>query len=142
MFPVRIGKRDRDIPPVSLDTQTGGVAMRGAGRLAIAVGVLFWPALARAQTPQVLPEIQVISTSPLSGAGIDRDKVPALVQSVTAEDFARTYNNPNVTETLFQNLPGVSTSDQQGNSFQTDIRYRGFVASPVPGQPQGLAVYM
>ena len=36
----------------------------------------------------------------------------------------------------------MSTSDQQGNSFQTDIRYRGFVASPVPGQPQGLAVYM
>ena len=49
---------------------------------------------------------------------------------------------PNVTDTLFQHLPGVSTSDQQGNSFQTDIRYRGFVASPVPGQPQGLAVYM
>ena len=49
---------------------------------------------------------------------------------------------PNITDTLFQNIPGVSTSDQQGNSFQTDIRYRGFVASPVPGQPQGLAVYM
>src|SRR5207248_5996703 len=45
-------------------------------------------------------------------------------------------------DTLFQRIPGMSTSDQQGSNFQTDIRYRGFVASPVPGQPQGLAVYM
>jgi iron complex outermembrane recepter protein len=102
--------------------------------------VVLWPAGASAQST-ALPEIQVISTSPFSGGGIDRDKVPALVQALTAEDFAQRHS-PNVTDTLFQRIPGVSTSDQQGNSFQTDIRYRGFVASPVPGQPQGLAVYM
>ena len=99
-----------------------------------------WSVYAVAQ-PTVLPEIQVISTSPFPGGRIDRDKVPALVQTLTAEDFSRNYGS-NVTDTLFQHIPGVSTSDQQGNSFQTDIRYRGFVASPVPGQPQGLAVYM
>src|ERR1043166_6132282 len=99
-----------------------------------------WPGVGDAQ-PQVLPEIQVISTSPFPGRGIARDNVPALVQTLTAEDFSRSYSS-NVTDTLFQHIPGVSTSDQQGNSFQTDIRYRGFVASPVPGQPQGLAVYM
>jgi iron complex outermembrane receptor protein len=112
----------------------------GIRRIVAAIALLPWPAIALAQTPQVLPEIRVISTSPL-GAGIDRDKVPALAQSVTAEDLSRSYSQ-NVTDTLFQQIPGVSTSDQQGNSFQTDIRYRGFVASPVPGQPQGLAVYM
>jgi iron complex outermembrane receptor protein len=106
-----------------------------------AFAALLSPLGASAQAPQVLPEIQVISTSPLPGAGIDREKVPALVQTITAEDFARTYS-PNITDTLFQRIPGISTSDQQGNSFQTDIRYRGFVASPVPGQPQGIAVYM
>src|ERR1043165_5679579 len=114
-------------------------AWRAPARSVFLVAVL-WPAGASAQ-PTVLPEIQVISTSPFSGGGIDRDKVPALVQTLTAEDFARSYS-PHVTDTLFQRIPGVSTSDQQGNSFQTDIRYRGFVASPVPGQPQGLAVYM
>ena len=31
-----------------------------------------------------LPEIQVISTSPLPGAGIDRDKVPAMVQTLSS----------------------------------------------------------
>lgn len=115
------------------------VLLRVAAACAFAAS--FWPASAPAQGPQALPEIEVISTSPLPGAGIERDKVPALVQTITAEDFARTYS-PNITDTLFQRIPGVSTSDQQGNSFQTDIRYRGFVASPVPGQPQGIAVYM
>ena len=120
-----------------------GVEQVSAGPEAIvrALGCLavLWPAGALAQ-PRVLPEMQVISTSPL-GAVIDRDKVPALAQTLTSDDFSRGYS-PSVTDTLFQRIPGVSTSDQQGNSFQTDIRYRGFVASPVPGQPQGLAVYM
>ena len=102
--------------------------------------MLLWPAGAIAQSI-ALPPIEVIATTPLPGAGIDRDKVPAMVQTLTAEDFSRTYS-PYLTDTLFQRIPGVSTSDQQGNSFQNDIRYRGFVASPVPGQPQGLAVYM
>jgi iron complex outermembrane receptor protein len=118
----------------------GGSAISGRAFGAFGLALL-WPAAALAQAPQVLPEIEVISTSPLSGTGIDRDKVPALVQTVRSEDFDRS-NSPNITDTLFQRIPGVSTSDQQGNSFQTDIRYRGFVASPVPGQPQGLAVYM
>ena len=76
------------------------------------------------------------------GYGIPiRDKVPALAQSVTADEIART-SSPNITDTLFQRIPGISVSDQQGNTFQTDIRYRGFAASPVPGMPQGIAVYM
>lgn len=98
------------------------------------------PATALAQRAQLLPEIEVISTSPLGGA-TDRDKVPALAQNVTADEIART-SSPNITDTLFQRIPGISVSDPQGSSFATDIRYRGFVASPVPGMPQGLAVYM
>src|SRR6266568_2711520 len=88
-----------------------------------------------------LPEIQVVTTSPLPGAGLDRDKVPAMVQTLSADDFQRTYS-PSVTDTLMQRIPGVSTTDVQGNGFVQDLRYRGFVASPVPGTPQGLAVYL
>jgi iron complex outermembrane receptor protein len=118
-------------------------AFRRLCPLALLLGFALFlsPNSADAQNPQTLPEIQVISTSPFGGPGIDRDKVPALVQTVTADDFARSYGS-HVTDTLFQRIPGMSVSDQQGNNFQTDIRYRGFVASPVPGQPQGLAVYM
>src|SRR5207237_2403676 len=96
---------------------------------------------ADAQRPQALPEIQIISTSPFSGGGLDRDKVPALTQTVTAEDISRSPSQ-NIIDTLFQRIPGISTSDQQGSNFQTDIRYRGFVASPVPGPPQDRAVFM
>ena len=43
--------------------------------------------------------------------------------------------------TLQQRIPGVITDDVQGSEFTTDLRYRGFSASPVQGAA-GLAVYM
>jgi iron complex outermembrane recepter protein len=75
------------------------------------------------------------------GIGFDRDKVPAMVQTLPAEDFSRVYS-PDVTKTLEQRVPGVFVSDTQGNEFTPDLRYRGFAASPLQGTPQGLAVYM
>ena len=64
-----------------------------------------------------------------------------MAQTVTAEDFSRVYS-PNVLDTLQQRIPGVITTDVQGNGFFQDLRYRGFAASPLQGTPQGLAVYM
>ncbi|MGH6852089.1 MAG: TonB-dependent receptor, partial [Methylocella sp.] len=87
-----------------------------------------------------LPEVEVVATSPLPGGGENRDNIPALVQSVPAEDFART-NSPSVTDTLQQQVPGAVSIDVNGNEFSQDLRYRGFVASPRQGVPQGLAVY-
>ena len=40
-----------------------------------------------------------------------------------------------------QALPGVALSSQTGNEFQLDFNYRGYVAGPVIGTPEGLAVY-
>jgi iron complex outermembrane recepter protein len=87
-----------------------------------------------------LPEVEVVATSPLPSGGENRDKIPAMVQSVPAEEFART-NSPNVTDTLQQQIPGAVSIDINGNAFSQDLRYRGFVASPRQGTPQGLAVY-
>lgn len=42
---------------------------------------------------------------------------------------------------MARGLPGVVLGDQTGNQFQLNLNYRGFVASPVIGTPQGLAVY-
>jgi len=84
--------------------------------------------------------VNVVATSPLKGPGIDADKLPGTVQSLTSGDFAR-LNSMSVTDTLMQRIPGVSTSDPQGNDFAMDVRYRGFAASPLQGTPQGLAVY-
>lgn len=91
-------------------------------------------------TTFVLPEITVVDTTPLHGDGIDREKVPAMVQMLTAEDFARA-NSFATTDALGQRVPGTTITDVQGNAFFQDLRYRGFAASPLQGTPQGLAVY-
>jgi iron complex outermembrane recepter protein len=88
-----------------------------------------------------LPEVEVVSTSPLpSGGGERLDKIPAMVQTVPAEDFARTRSQ-NVTDTLQQQVPSAVSIDVNGNSFSQDLLYRGFHASPRQGIPQGIAVY-
>jgi iron complex outermembrane receptor protein len=91
--------------------------------------------------PAPMPALSVVSTTPITGLGFDRDKVPALVQTLTAEDFTRA-NSPSVLDALQQRIPGVVTTDVQGNSLFPDFRYRGFAASPLQGTPQGIAVYM
>ena len=104
------------------------------------------PALETPPSPEpepvvTLPPVEVIATSPLAGVGIDRDKVPGTARTLDADDFARTAS-PYVTETLFQRIPDISLSDPNGNNAVQELSYRGFVASPLQGTPQGLAVYM
>ncbi len=110
--------------------------------LARAIFALFvLPASALGQGETVaLPEVNVIASSPFGGY-VDRDKVPGTVQTLTAPDFTRT-ESPNITDTLFQRIPGVSVSDPSGNGAAQVLSYRGFAASPVQGTPQGIAVYM
>jgi iron complex outermembrane receptor protein len=100
------------------------------------------PRAAPARPAVVLAPVPLVSPTPLSaaGIGIERENVPLTVQSLSADDFART-NSPNVTDTIAR-VPGAGTSDVQGNSFVQDLSYRGFVASPLQGTPQGLAIYM
>jgi iron complex outermembrane receptor protein len=78
--------------------------------------------------------------TPVAGVGIDVDKVPAAVNAVGAAQIART-DSLNVTDALQQHVPGLIVSDTTGNPFMPDVQFRGFVASPVAGTPQGLAVY-
>jgi iron complex outermembrane receptor protein len=80
-----------------------------------------------------------VSSRPGPGA-IDRDKVPANVQTLSASDFDHA-TTPSLLDALSRGLPGVALNDQTGNQFQRDLNYRGFVASPVIGTPQGLAIY-
>src|ERR1700757_2952411 len=113
------------------------------------LGAALWPpgvseALAQSTPPGgaiALPEIEVVATSPLpSGGGENRDKIPAQVETVPAQDFART-NSPSVTDTLQQQVPAAVSIDTNGNPFSQSLFYRGFQASPLQGTPQGLAVY-
>jgi iron complex outermembrane recepter protein len=87
-----------------------------------------------------LPTINVIAVTPLPGIGIDRDKVPANIQTLTSTDLSR-EGTPNLIQSLTNQAGSVSINSTLVNEFQPDILYRGFEASPVLGTPQGLAVY-
>lgn len=108
--------------------------------------VVVVPVAARAQAPPqeqstALPPVEVIGASPLLGAGIDRNKAPAANTVVTGDQVTRT-GIPNALGALAEQVPGVSLDDAQGNAFQPNLIYRGFSASPLDGNPQGLAVYV
>ena len=49
---------------------------------------------------------------------------------------------PALTDAITREIPSTRVEDVDGNPFQPDIIYRGFIASPVAGTPQGLAVYV
>src|SRR5437899_10476285 len=89
-----------------------------------------------------LRRVFVYPTAPTQTAssGMDVDKVPASINAVGAAQIART-GSLNIADALQQQVPGIMVSDTTGNPFQPDIQFRGFVASPVAGTPQGLAVY-
>ena len=94
----------------------------------------------RAPTPAPPPApAEATAAKPIPGA-VDQDKIPANVQTAGAPDFSYTVT-PDLLQSMVRALPGVSLGSQTGNEFQPDINYRGFVASPVIGTPQGIAVY-
>lgn len=78
--------------------------------------------------------------TPTAGSGMDVDKVPASINALGARQIERT-GSLNVADALQQQVPGIFVSEVTGNPFQPDVQFRGFVASPVAGTPQGLAVY-
>ena len=96
------------------------------------------PGIASAQ--ESLQTIEVVGVAPVPGGGIDKEKVPSNVQTIDASDLVPS-KSPSLLDGIVQYLPFVSLSDQSGNQFQRNLDYRGFNASPVPGTPQGIAVY-
>src|ERR1700694_1106166 len=92
------------------------------------------------RTVRALPTRVVYPTTPVSGSGIDVDKVPASVNVVDANQIGR-IRSPSITDALQHYVPGIIVNEVTGNPFQPNLQFRGFVASPVAGTPQGLAVY-
>ena len=105
---------------------------------ALLVSCVVFPGVAWAE--DTLQTIEVVGVSPVPGAEIDINKVPSNVQTMGAADLDVTKST-NLLDGMVQYMPFVSLSDQSGNAFQRNLDYRGFIASPVPGTPQGLAVY-
>lgn len=77
----------------------------------------------------------IVVTAP--GGRQDEDDAIAL----SAADLSRN-GRPELLGSLARDVPGLSLSYAQGNPFQPNLVYRGFVASPLQGTAQGLAVYV
>jgi outer membrane receptor protein involved in Fe transport len=114
------------LPPVDVTVTAPGVKRGRAEN-----------ATRRARAPTTLV---VYPTTPISGAGINPDKVPASVNVVDADQIKQT-GSLNIGDALQKYVPGITVNEVAGNPFQPDVQFRGFVASPVAGTPQGLAVY-
>ncbi|MFL6835626.1 MAG: TonB-dependent receptor plug domain-containing protein, partial [Xanthobacteraceae bacterium] len=115
------------LPPVEVSPPAGGVK-RGRSQDANRI--------ARARPRVYIPTAPTSSST----SGVEADKVPASVNLVDSRQIERT-DSLNITDALQQSVPGIIVNEVAGNPFQPDVQFRGFVASPVAGTPQGLAVY-
>ncbi len=95
------------------------------------------PAIAAETAP---PEI-VITAAPIPGGGVARDKIAANPRVIDSTDI-RGEGNASILKALESGLAGVSLDQAQNNPFQPNMVYRGFEASPLAGDAQGLAVYV
>jgi iron complex outermembrane recepter protein len=93
-----------------------------------------------ARSDRILEEITVAST-PLGGPELPLERIPANVQRATAADIERAQR-ASLAQFLDERLGSVFINEAQSNPLQPDVQFRGFVASPLLGQPQGLAVYV
>lgn len=101
----------------------------------------FTSVMAAAEEVTELDAIEVISSTPLKGGDVDKNKIPTSVQKVSAEALKKSQAiSP--ADYMNQYLGSVSINEAQSNPLQPDIYYRGFVASPLMGMPQGLSMYV
>jgi outer membrane receptor protein involved in Fe transport len=114
-----------------------------ASALVALVALAAPPSAARADGDPGAPpyETVVTATTPLHGSGLPREEVPANVQTATAADLAARHSL-DVASYLGQAAGSVHINDVQGNPLQPDLQYRGFLASPLLGAPQGLSMYL
>jgi outer membrane receptor protein involved in Fe transport len=92
-------------------------------------------------TAAELPQVTVISTTPLDGLGLPLNLIPANVQTANSKDMER-QQALNFADYLNDNFSGINVSESADNPFQLDINYHGFTASPLLGTPEGLSVYV
>lgn len=108
--------------------------MGGRQRLIAGIAVILapMPAMAAEETEASAP---IVVTAP--GGAIDLDDAISL----TGDDIARA-GRPDLIGALTRQIAGISLQDAQNNPWQPNLVYRGFTASPLQGQAQGLAVYL
>ncbi|HEY0203665.1 MAG TPA: TonB-dependent receptor plug domain-containing protein, partial [Acetobacteraceae bacterium] len=116
----------------------GAVALSGVLPYAVAAQ----PVPAAAPVPAEAPvEMEVVVTAPLAGSEIERGKVPVNTGILRQQDLQRT-GPASALRALDERIGNITINQAQGNEFQPNLLYRGFEASPLVGNAQGLAVYL
>ncbi len=95
---------------------------------------------ASAEDAGPIEELVVRDVAPLRGADLDRDLLASNPQLATGREIMATQT-VGIAGFMEERLGGVALGEAQGNPLQPDVLYRGYVASPLLGVPQGLAVY-
>jgi outer membrane receptor protein involved in Fe transport len=98
------------------------------------------PRVAATPPANPAPSPALYPTTPIPGTGIEADKVPASLNTISGHQIEEVHS-ANITESLEKYVPSIVVNEVAGNPFQANVQFRGFVASPVSGTPQGLAVY-
>ncbi|MGZ4997748.1 MAG: TonB-dependent receptor [Methylobacter sp.] len=91
--------------------------------------------------PLDLGTIDVVGVTPLQDSGVTASKVPANIQHVSSEQLEKAQSTT-LADYISRYLGSVHVNEAQNNPLQPDISYRGFVASPLLGLPQGLSTYV
>ena len=99
------------------------------------------PTPADAEEAVQLPTVVVIGSTPLPALGIPIEKYAGNVQSIPAKTI-ESQNLLDMSDTLYRNLGSANILSNQGNPFQNDLTYRGFLASPLTGTPIGISMYV
>jgi len=87
-----------------------------------------------------LPDINVVSNTPVGNTGLELKKIPGNVQSAEDEEIHR-HESFALSDFMNRRLESVNINDVQNNPYQPNITYRGFEASPLLGTPIGISVF-
>jgi outer membrane receptor protein involved in Fe transport len=85
--------------------------------------------------------MEVISSTPLHGVGMDKNRLPYPVQTANSDAIEKSQSL-DLSDYMARHLGSVHINQAQNNPLQPDVQYRGFTASPLLGNSQGLSVYM
>ena len=85
--------------------------------------------------------INVYSASPLPSIGLPLNVVPANIQIVKAKDL-NNQAGVSIADFMNNNMQGVSIAEMGGNPYQLEVNFRGYSASPLLGNAQGISVFV
>ncbi len=86
-------------------------------------------------------KVTVYSGTPLPGIGLPLNKVPANIQIADPKSI-NGQAGVSIADYMANNMQGVSVSDMTGSPWQPEINFRGYNASSLTGNAQGLSTYV